>query len=104
MALQRASKIAVFVNLMGQAVLDPSGAGASCSLHEQKLLTSTGKSRPAGIVIANRVPGSSSSIKTVAHSVNDSLEASTNLSLLLRIAPPAGDTSASNGREGKRWT
>jgi hypothetical protein len=104
MALERATKIAAYANLVEQAILGPSGAGASCSPYEQELLASTGKYRPASITIANRVLGLPFSFKTMAHPVKELLEASTNLSLSLRIAPLAGDTFASNGREGKRWT
>jgi hypothetical protein len=103
MALERARIMAVFANLVEQAILGPCGAAASFSPHEQELLTSTGKGRPAGIITANMIPDSPFSFKNVAHPVNESLEASTNLSPSLRIAPPAGGTSASNGREGKRW-
>jgi hypothetical protein len=101
MVLERAITTAAYVNLVEQAILGPSGAGTSCSPYE---LTSTGKGRPASITMTNRVPGLSFSLKTVAHPVKEWLEASTNLSPSSRIAPPAGGTSASNGREGKRWT
>jgi hypothetical protein len=104
MALERAGIMAAYANLVEQAILGPCGAGGTHSPHEQELLASTGKGRPAGIIIANGMPGSPFSFKTVAHPVNESLEASTDLSPSLRIAPPAGGTSASNGREGKRWT
>jgi hypothetical protein len=104
MVLERAIVMATIANLVEQAILGPYEAAASISPHEQELLTSTGKGRPAGIIIANRMPDSLFSFKTVAHPVNESLEASTNLSPSLRIAPPAGGTSASNGREGKRWS
>jgi len=104
MVLERARVLAAYANLVEQAILGSCEAAASCSSHEQELLASTGKDRPAGVIIANRLPGSPLSFKTVAHPVNESLEASTSLSFSLRIASPAGATSASNGREGKRWT
>src|SRR5947209_6495945 len=91
MALERAAKIATYANLVEQVILDLSGAGASCSPREQELLASIGKDRPASITRANRVPGLQFSFKTVTHPVNELLEASTNLSSLLRIIPPAGD-------------
>jgi hypothetical protein len=103
MTLERATKMATYANLIEQAIHGRSGAGVSCSPYEQELLASTGKGRPASITIANRVLGLPFSLKTVAHPVKDLLEASTNLLPSLRMAPPAGGTSASNGREGKRW-
>jgi hypothetical protein len=93
-----------YTNLMEQAILVPNGANASCSPHGLGLFTSRGKDHPAGGIIANRVPGSLSSFKIAADPISKLLEASTNLSPSLRIAPPAGDTSAGNGRESKRWT
>lgn len=96
--------MATYANLVEQAILGPRGAGVSRSPYEQELLTLTGKGRPARITIANRVLGLSFSFKTVAHPIKELLEASTNLLPSLKMAPPAGGTSASNGREGKRWT
>jgi hypothetical protein len=93
--------MAAYTNLVEQAILGPSGAGTLCSPYE---LTSTGKGRPASITMANKVSGLPFPFKTAAYPVKELLEASTNLSPLLRIAPLVGDTSASNGREGKRWT
>src|ERR1700739_345177 len=98
MARERARVMAAYANLVEQAILGSCGAVASCSSHEQELLASTGKGHPCGIIIDNRMPGSPLPLKTVAHPINESLEASTNLSPSLRIAPPAGGTSASNGR------